>query len=112
MVAGESLVQRRQFAPEDRQRPAVGHDVMKAEGQDVFFRLYLEQRGAQQGTMCQVERLRRLGLQPPGDLGGAPGPRPRPHVHPCQDLRRNRADLLHGPPVLGRKGRAQRLMAL
>ena len=65
---GEGLVERHQLAQQDLHRPAVGDDVVHRQQQDVPLRAEPQQRGAQERTGGEVERLDGL----------APRRRPRP----------------------------------
>gem|GEM_PF-4949996 len=52
----ERFVQRRQLPRQHAHRPAIRHDVMHAQVQDVFLLLQLHQARTDQYVLCQIER--------------------------------------------------------
>src|SRR6266540_2950900 len=63
LSGGEGFIKRRQFAEEDAEGPAVGHNVMHRDQQHVFLRLQSDQQGAQQQIARQIENSPRFLLE-------------------------------------------------
>jgi hypothetical protein len=106
----EGLVENRDLAHEDAERPGVAHDVVQGVEDEVVLAFKADQQAPQQGTASEIEWPPRLRFGQPHRLRLAQLDREIGEVDDRQPGGEWRRDLLHGPSVDLAEGGAQRFV--
>ena len=100
LARAQPLINRGQFAEENRERPAVENDMVRGQDEQMVGAGEPQQFDAQQRQSRQIKRALRLAGRPPERLRLSIGKRERAQVAHRQSQRHRRRDRLNRPAIL------------